>query len=213
MTKSHLALVAPATVNGTVAHRPPRRRPNAEVRAREYLTDAEVNRLIAAAGSNRHGHRDATMVLVAYRHGLRAAELVALRWDSVDFGHGRLHVNRAKSGSPASIPCRAASCGRCAGSGASKSLKSRSFSPRSGARRSPPRASASWSPGLALRPSFELPGPSAHAAARLRLPAGQQGRRYPQPAGLPRAQEHPAHRALHRAVADPVQGLLARLGP
>ena len=47
MTKSHLALVTPTTVIGTV--RPPRRRPNAEVQAREYLTDTEVNRLIAAA--------------------------------------------------------------------------------------------------------------------------------------------------------------------
>ena len=84
--------------------RPPRRRPNAELRAREYLTDAEVNRLIAAAGHDRHGHRDATMILVAYRHGLRASELVALRWDPVDFAHGRLHVNRAKSGSSSVHP-------------------------------------------------------------------------------------------------------------
>ena len=105
MAKSHLALVPPTTDNGTVtAPHPPRRRPNAEVRAREYLTDAEVNRLIAAAGANRYGHRDATMVLVAYRHGLRASELVGIRWDSVDFTHGRLHVNRAKSGSPSVHP-------------------------------------------------------------------------------------------------------------
>ncbi len=104
MTKPHLALVAPGPVNGTVAHRPPRRRPNAEVRAREYLTDAEVNRLITATGANRYGHRDATMILVAYRHGLRASELVGIRWDSVDFAHGRLHVNRAKSGSPSVHP-------------------------------------------------------------------------------------------------------------
>jgi type 1 fimbriae regulatory protein FimB/type 1 fimbriae regulatory protein FimE len=74
------------------------------VRVREYLTDAEVAKLVTAAGFNRHAHRDATMVLIAYRHGLRAAELVALRWDSVDFGHGRLHVNRAKAGSPAVHP-------------------------------------------------------------------------------------------------------------
>ena len=90
--------MAPTTVIGTVAdrQRPPRRKRNAEVRAREYLTDGEVARLIAAAGENRHGHRDATMVLVAYRHGLRAAELVTLRWDAIDFAHGRLHVRRLK---------------------------------------------------------------------------------------------------------------------
>jgi type 1 fimbriae regulatory protein FimB/type 1 fimbriae regulatory protein FimE len=99
-------LVTPSTVYGTVDPKgPPKRRRNSEVRAREYLTDAEVNRLIAAAGnSNRNAHRDATMVLITYRHGLRAAELVALRWDSVDFNHGRLHVGRAKNGSPSVHP-------------------------------------------------------------------------------------------------------------
>jgi integrase len=94
--KSHLTLVAPTTVNGTVVRRPPRRRRNAEVRAREYLTDGEIARLIVAAGENRYGHRDGTMVLVAYRHGLRAAELVTLRWEAIDFAHGRLHISRVK---------------------------------------------------------------------------------------------------------------------
>jgi type 1 fimbriae regulatory protein FimB/type 1 fimbriae regulatory protein FimE len=81
MAKSHLALVAPATVVGTVEphRRPPKRVRNADVRAREYLTNAEVDRLIKATGANRNGHRDATMVLVAYRHGLRPVELVTLR--------------------------------------------------------------------------------------------------------------------------------------
>jgi integrase len=74
--------VAPTTVIGTVDDRrsPPRRKRNAEVRAREYLTDGEIARLVTAASGNRHGHRDATIVLVAYRHGLRAAELVTLCW-------------------------------------------------------------------------------------------------------------------------------------
>jgi integrase len=105
MQKPHLALVRPRTVYGTDALKgPPKRRRNAEVRSREYLTDAEVNRLIASAGDNRNGHRDATMVLVAYRHGLRAAEVVVLRWDAIDFNHGRLHVNRAKNGSSSVHP-------------------------------------------------------------------------------------------------------------
>jgi hypothetical protein len=43
----------------------PRRRANAETRAREYLTDTEVQKLMRAAGNNRNGHRDATMVLLA----------------------------------------------------------------------------------------------------------------------------------------------------
>jgi Phage integrase family len=49
-------------------------------------------------GVNRWGHRDPTAILIAYRHGLRASELVALRWDDVDFTTGKLHVRRAKGG-------------------------------------------------------------------------------------------------------------------
>jgi type 1 fimbriae regulatory protein FimB/type 1 fimbriae regulatory protein FimE len=78
---------------------PPARRRNSEIRPREYLTPAEVEALCKTArGRGRYGHRDATMILIAYRHGLRVSELVALRWDQVDFSHGRLHVNRAKNG-------------------------------------------------------------------------------------------------------------------
>jgi integrase len=96
MAKGHLRLVSPHAVNGTV---PPRRRKNAEVRTREYLTEAEVERLIKAAKANRHGHRDATMILMAFRHGLRAAEVVDLRWDQVDLGrNAALHVRRVKNG-------------------------------------------------------------------------------------------------------------------
>ena len=50
------------------------------------------------------GHRDATMVLVAFRHGLRASELVDLRWEQVDLEHALLHVHRLKNGSPAKHP-------------------------------------------------------------------------------------------------------------
>src|SRR5262245_7461479 len=52
---------------------------NSSVRTREYLTTAEIERLMAAARkSSRHGHRDATMILIGYRHGLRASELCDL---------------------------------------------------------------------------------------------------------------------------------------
>jgi integrase len=104
MAKSNLKLVAPATVIRTVAM--PLRRPNAELRTREYLTDAEVERLTDAAKANRYGHRDATMVLLAYRHGLRASELVDLRWDQIDFDSATLAVRRVKKGSPATHPVR-----------------------------------------------------------------------------------------------------------
>jgi type 1 fimbriae regulatory protein FimE len=67
-------------------------------RPREYLTEREIEKLIDAARSNRWGHRDATAILLAYRHGLRASELVALRWDDIDYQTGKLHVRRAKGG-------------------------------------------------------------------------------------------------------------------
>jgi hypothetical protein len=63
MAKAHLKLVTPSTVNRTVM---PRRLPNAKLRTREYLTKAEVERVMEAAKGNRYGHRDATMILVAY---------------------------------------------------------------------------------------------------------------------------------------------------
>ena len=84
---------------------PPRRVPNAELRTREYLTEPEVERLIKAAKASRHGQRDATMILLAFRHGLRAAEIVDLRWDQVDLGRNAcLHVRRVKNGLPSVHP-------------------------------------------------------------------------------------------------------------
>ena len=103
MAKSRLRLVAPGTVNRTVT---PKRPPNADLRTREYLTDAEVGRLMKVAAGNRWGHRDSTMVLVCYRHGLRASELVDLRWDQIDFNSATLAVRRAKQGTPSTHPIR-----------------------------------------------------------------------------------------------------------
>jgi type 1 fimbriae regulatory protein FimB/type 1 fimbriae regulatory protein FimE len=101
MAKSHLKLVTPTTEIRTVT---PRRAPNAELRTREYLTESEVEKLMTAAKDNRWGHRDSTMLLIAYRHGLRVSELVDLRWDQVDLDTAKLHVRRVKKGSPATHP-------------------------------------------------------------------------------------------------------------
>jgi len=104
---ARLTVVAPDSEKCTVQSVParlPRRKPNPEYRSREHLTEREVERLIEAMKGNRWGHRDATMVLLAYRHGLRAAELVDLRWDQVDLEHALLHVRRLKNGSPATHP-------------------------------------------------------------------------------------------------------------
>jgi type 1 fimbriae regulatory protein FimB/type 1 fimbriae regulatory protein FimE len=62
--------------------------------------------MAAAGGVGRHGHRDATVILLAYRHGLRVSELVALRWDQVDLRQGLLHVARLKNGVPSTHPLR-----------------------------------------------------------------------------------------------------------
>jgi site-specific recombinase XerD len=84
--KPHLKVVTPTAKKRTLA---PKRRPNGDLRTREYLMKVEVEELMKAAQGNRHAHRDATMILVAYRHGLRVSELVDLRWDQVDSGPPR----------------------------------------------------------------------------------------------------------------------------
>ena len=89
-----MADIAPTTINRTLL-----RKPNSRYRSREYLTEAEVERLVEAARKReRNGARDACAILLAFRHGLRAQELCSLRWSQIDLKHGRLHVNRAKGG-------------------------------------------------------------------------------------------------------------------
>jgi type 1 fimbriae regulatory protein FimB/type 1 fimbriae regulatory protein FimE len=90
----HLKVVGPASKKRTVAL--PVRKPNAAYRSREHLIEREVERLVEAAKDNRWGLRDATMVLLAFRHGLRASELVDLRWEQADLENAILHVRRVK---------------------------------------------------------------------------------------------------------------------
>ena len=99
LSKTARRKVRPTLLNGTV---PPMRRYNRDVRPREYLTPKEVERLIAATKKRgrRYGLRDATMILVAFRHGLRVSELCSLTWDQIDFSHGLIHVRRIKNGLP-----------------------------------------------------------------------------------------------------------------
>ena len=97
-------LARPSIDNGNV---PPLRRPNKDLRSREYLTADEVDRLMAAARSvGRHGYRDSTLILIAFRHGLRVSELVALRWDMIDLKQGLMHVSRLKNGVNSTHPLR-----------------------------------------------------------------------------------------------------------
>lgn len=98
--KPRLNLIASTTINRSMPKRPP----NAELRSREHLTEHEVDQLIQAAKRNRWGHRDGTMILSAWRHGLRVSELVDLRWDQIDFSTATLHVHRVKKGTPSTHP-------------------------------------------------------------------------------------------------------------
>ncbi|CAN0457800.1 unnamed protein product [Phaeothamnion confervicola] len=85
----------------------PRKPRNKDVRTREYLTPDEVERvMVAASRMGRHGFRDRTLILLAYRHALRVSELVSLRWEQVDFKQGHLHVRRAKNGVDSTHPLR-----------------------------------------------------------------------------------------------------------
>jgi integrase len=102
MAKSNLRLVAPDSKLLTVALN---RRSNRDMgRDREHLTELEVERLIKAAKGNRWGLRDATMILIAFRHGLRVSELCGLQWSSIEFHTGAMHVRRAKGGEAATHP-------------------------------------------------------------------------------------------------------------
>jgi integrase len=74
---------------------------------RRYLTQREIERLMDCARKHgRYGHRDATMILVAYRHGLRASEVCDLQWPQIELSEGRLHVHRVKNGIPSVHPIR-----------------------------------------------------------------------------------------------------------
>ena len=68
------------------------RKPNAELRTREHLSENEVEQLMEAARKNREGHRDALMILMAYRHGLRASELCDLQWSQIELDGGVIHI-------------------------------------------------------------------------------------------------------------------------
>lgn len=86
-------------------HYLPNRPKNKQLREREHLSPQEVDKLIAAAKSvGRHGLRDSTMILLAYRHGLRISELVTLKWSQIDLEQGYIYIVRRKNGIDATHP-------------------------------------------------------------------------------------------------------------
>jgi Phage integrase family len=199
MENLRLREAAPTSVNVTVGKR-----------SREYLTDREVERLIEAAKQNRSGHRDATAILVAYRHGLRASELVALRWDDIDLATGRLHVRRAKSGDASVHPISARE------SRALRKLLRRSSNVpirlHLGASRAVVRSRVS-AHGCQGGRGCEIHVPRAfpHAAACLRVQARQRRPRHSRHSSLSRPPIDHVDGPLHGLDAEPLQKLLEGL--
>ena len=96
MKSSHLKLVKSTVM------RPVGRKANADYRVREHLTEAEMNKLMAALKTNRHGHRDWLIALLIYRHGLRDSEACDLRWDDFDLSKRTIIVRRLKGSTDSS---------------------------------------------------------------------------------------------------------------
>jgi type 1 fimbriae regulatory protein FimB/type 1 fimbriae regulatory protein FimE len=198
---------APTIVNGTL---PPPRRKNEELRPREFLTGEEVERLRKAAGDRlgRYPHRDSTMILLAYRHGLRVTELVGLRWDMVDLTQGQLHVRRLKQGRPSTHILRGSeirACVACARAGAALALpvhhRARLADDRGRLRKRLARI------GQAAEFPFPVTRTCCAMPAALSSPTTGTTRA---PSGVAWAPQHPAHDAVHRTHHQKVQRFLAR---
>src|SRR5262249_4945227 len=177
---------------------------------RRYLTEREVERLMDCDRKyGRYGQRDATMILVAYRHGLRASEVCDLQWQQIKLSEGRLHVHRVKNGIASVHPIRGDEI-RALRKLHREYLKDAYVfvSERSG----PSVLLASHASSARRRGCQDaFPGPPPHAAPCLWVQARQRWPRHAGVTALPRAQDHPAHGQVHRNGARPVQGLLERL--
>lgn len=100
--------VQPPKVGKT--EKPERQSPNSrkysEVRTREHLLPEEVSAMRSAIKKSKgsHAHRDSTLILLIYRHGLRVAEVASLRWEQIDWNGGTIYVKRVKKGIPSVQP-------------------------------------------------------------------------------------------------------------
>ena len=204
--KTNLKLVTPSKENRTVM---PLRRPNADLRPHEHLTEREVDKLMQAARGNRWGQRDATMILIAFRHGLRASEVCGLQWSDVGFevGHNAPAESEGWGDGNAPAPGR-----RIAGAASIEAGNQVAVYIRFRAR------CAVLDLGLGQadragghRGKDAVEGASAHAAARHRLRTCEHGNRHPNLTGLPGAPEHSINSALHRTGFRAFQEFMAHL--
>ena len=203
---AHLRVITPRAVNRSVPVRPA----NAELRSREYLTPTEVEKLIKAARAGRYGHRDATLILIAYRHGLRAVEICDLELSQVELGRSAsLHVRRVKNGKPSVHPLRGDEIR------ALRELR-RQFPDSAfvfATERGGPFTTDAVNrliKRIGARAGFGFQS-MPHAPPCLRLCLGQRRPRHARTPRLAGPPQHPAHGQVHRAAPDTVQGLLAPL--
>jgi type 1 fimbriae regulatory protein FimB/type 1 fimbriae regulatory protein FimE len=73
---------------------------NTDYRKREYLTEPEVEKLLAATSDSRNPSRDRLLILMAFRHASRVSELVDLRWQQIHLDTATVDIKRAKNGTP-----------------------------------------------------------------------------------------------------------------
>src|SRR6478736_7246688 len=142
------------------------------------------------------------MILVAFRHGLRASELCDLQWSDVEFESGTLYLRRAKGGATGTHPLLGDELR------ALRALKRDAKSPFVfvGARGAVLHLRLGQTHrACRCRGQDAVSGACAHVAPCLRIRAGQQGYRYPDPSGLSRPSIDPEHGQIHRTGARPVQ--------
>src|SRR5450755_1101436 len=193
-----------------VKRKVPRRRPNAEYRSREYLSEKEVGAVVvAAATQGRHGLRDSTLLLIAYRHGLRVAELVSLRWDQIDLAQGLLHVSRLKNGLASVHPLRGPEL---------RALRRLQREEASAAYVFMSERKAPLTPhtvrkivARAGRQAGLVSYSSAHAASCDRPQARQRRTGHAGDPAIPRTSQYSAHHTLHGFGAESVPEFLVRL--
>lgn len=74
-----------------------RRLPNKQLRNREYLFFSEVTTLMRTAQErSRYPVRNYALILMMFRHGLRASEAALLEWKDVDLTQNSIYIQRVK---------------------------------------------------------------------------------------------------------------------